>query len=197
VVKGALVLVLTMVGAALVAAPAVAGGRGPGFDHGSRATIKFALSPLVVKAARALDDNKPLVAVRLAEQVLDTELLYVERVIVRNTLCVARTLLHRYRQAIAACNRLIRLAPADWRFYNNRANAWLQGGSISREIRDYRKALRLAGRAPARQQKPAGGEKTSRIRDILGKNLALAKKRQALKLEGIPVGGTLRVASRQ
>lgn len=60
-----------------------------------------------------------------------------------NNLCIALTGLKRTGEAMAACDRAIRLEPGRWSFYNNRANVFYWMGEYERALGEYTKALSI------------------------------------------------------
>ena len=78
-----------------------------------------------------------------------------------NGLCVARIMMEEWKSALRSCNKAIRTYPSNWRFYNNRGNAWLGLGKLDKAFEDYEKGLDMN----------PGSE-------ILKTNIEIAKRRQ-------------------
>ncbi len=56
-------------------------------------------------------------------------------------MCIAYAQMTRFEMAIDTCNKALRFDSDDWRFLNNRANAFLGMGDPDAAITDYEAAL--------------------------------------------------------
>ena len=61
-----------------------------------------------------------------------------------NGLCVTHIMEEEWSDALKQCNTAIRIAPNNWRFYNNRGNIFLETGEIDRAQEEYARGLELA-----------------------------------------------------
>ena len=61
----------------------------------------------------------------------------------RNNLCVGHLLLKQFQEALDECSGVIKMKPAMWQGYNNRANANMALGNYTAAIPDYEKAAEL------------------------------------------------------
>lgn len=196
--RKAALLALTLAAVAGLPPAATAGPRDPKAaspKSGSAQVIWFEPSPLVKASVAALDAGEYGQALKLTEQALNLVLTPRDRTAALNNRCVAQIYLHRFEAALATCNKLIRGSPPNWRYFNNRANVYLQSGDIDAAIADYDRALDLARAIEARAKTdteaevtPTGEDEAMKVSDILLHNLALARERLELGLDGVRVG---------
>ena len=194
--RKAALLALTLACLAGLSAVALAGPRDPKAASpriGSSNVIWFESSPLVMDAAAAINAGEYERALKLAQQALALVLAPEDRASALNNLCIAQTYLHLYEAALETCDKLIRGSPPNLRYFNNRANVYLQSGDIDAAIADYGRALDLARALEAQtetaaEMTPAGEDGEMKLSDLLLKNLNLARERRKLGLEGVRVG---------
>lgn len=61
-----------------------------------------------------------------------------------NGLCVSNIMTGEWASALEQCNQAIRVDPANWRYYNNRGNIYLEVGDFAKARAEYKRALDLA-----------------------------------------------------
>lgn len=176
----------------------------------SQRTIWLTGSELVTQALAAMEQGNSARAAKLGLRALGLDLLPGDKITSLNILCVAHTHLREYKKALRNCNRVIHYSGPDWRFYNNRANAYLQSGEIDRALADYRQAHQLAQaeeradeavKAITAGAAPSGGDQTAtpdmdiivatvmmKPSEVLRRNIELAENRKQQGLAGIRVG---------
>lgn len=97
---------------------------------------------IAIDAERALRDDKPEKSIELGEKALKSmDLSPNYSAYVLNNLCIAYAQMTRFEMAIDTCNKALRFDSDDWRFLNNRANAFLGMGDPDAAITDYEAAL--------------------------------------------------------
>ncbi len=84
--------------------------------------------------------------------------------LIHNDLCVTYIMDETWGKAMTHCDSAIRIRGSNWRFYNNRANIFLQTGKLRKALQDYRKAESLGSKSW-----------------ILQKNIAIAEMRIAME----------------
>lgn len=88
-------------------------------------------------------------AFALLERAEKTNLSPRQRSSLHNGYCVVYQMFEDFRQSLHHCNMAIRRKPNNWRYLNNRGNAFLNMGSPGLALRDYRAALKMAPNAKA------------------------------------------------
>lgn len=117
------------------------------------AVVQLHESSTVDEVQRLLEQGRIDEAVALAREYVDTVEGQVfigegdavpETYFAWNSLCIALTKSRDYDEAIAACERAIRIQPNRWTAINNRGTAHYAAGSYEAALQDYRDALRVA-----------------------------------------------------
>ncbi len=121
------------------------------------------------EGARAIDRGNIVKGIKLTERALEShELAPANIAAAFNNLCVAQSRIRRFDEALELCNKALSLVGDNWRFYNNRGNAYLGNGKVDEAISDYRHALEMNPDSP-----------------MLNKNLRLALERKELGVDGL------------
>lgn len=114
------------------------------------ATLWFKESTEVREARRHLRTGRAYEAIRLAEDALSLDLKFRDRRGALNILCIGYVELNAALLALPHCDDLVRLAPREWRSFNNRANAHFALGRFDKAVSDYETALEWAVKAEKR-----------------------------------------------
>jgi len=99
-------------------------------------------SQMLEKGNRELKLGDPEKAEYYFARALDSNLSRNARPKALNGMCVAKIMLEEWEVAIEHCNEAINLRK-DWRFYNNRGNAFFGMGQFEEALLSYQKALKI------------------------------------------------------
>lgn len=103
----------------------------------------IAKSDLVVKARKRLQAGKLEQAQRLYRKSLHTTLRRSDRFAALNDLCVLHNIEKQYEKARGYCSKALKLAPDNWRGFNNRGLAYFGLGNYELARQDFARALSL------------------------------------------------------
>ncbi|WP_262693278.1 tetratricopeptide repeat protein [Kordiimonas aquimaris] len=78
------------------------------------------------------------------ERALKSNLTNAQQANAHNGLCIANIREEIWEDAIIHCDKAIDLAPHNWRYYNNRGNAYLGLGQYQDAMKEYEKGLQFA-----------------------------------------------------
>lgn len=111
------------------------------------ASADIAFSPalgLAIEGERALNSGDYVRSIELNRRAMESlELTPLTTSYVLNNLCVAYAQIELFHEAIEHCEQALKMDPRDWRFLNNRGNAYMGLGKLDEAIADYRSALEI------------------------------------------------------
>ena len=110
-------------------------------------TVISSENPMLAQGARALEAGDAAEGVRLTLEGLKAPSPLHDLAAGRANLCAGYVLLHRYDEALAACNLSIALDPGNWRAYNNRAAVFAAQGFYELAAADIQTGLKIAPNA--------------------------------------------------
>lgn len=136
---------LSRLSGALVASLLWAGLPAPASAH--VVDVVLAPSSLLTKGNEAITLGNSESARDYYRTALRSRLTDRQRSLAYNGLCVSFIMEERWSEAMAECNRAIRLRPNNWRFYNNRGNIFLEQGDFAKAREEYERGLDIAPQA--------------------------------------------------
>jgi tetratricopeptide (TPR) repeat protein len=108
--------------------------------------IWFQPSQVIVDGTTLIETgetDKVIEGMTVIRREMQRDLEFADMVSARNNLCVGHLLLKQFHEALDECSGVIKMKPALWQGYNNRANANMGLGNYTAAIPDYEKAAEL------------------------------------------------------